>query len=162
MADARTDTASIVERIRPVAAGGAVVAVYFLGDTPVFVLGEEALLFCHEGEERRLAVHGGAILGSAGDGNRILTGGDDGKVVAIDGKGEPETIAPTTAKKAPTSICPSRPMLKMPALVVNDPPSPTRRIGAVVRNVATIRKMLKRRPRTSTVALPPCCPTRRA
>ena len=38
-------------------------------------------------------------------------------------QGEPEKIVPTTAKKAPTSICPSRPMLKMPALVVNDPPS---------------------------------------
>ena len=93
MSEARTDTASIVERIRPVAAGGAVVAVHFLGDDAVFVLGEEALLFWRDTEERRIAVHGGAILGVACDGARIVTGGDDGKVVATDRKGECETLA---------------------------------------------------------------------
>ena len=99
MSDARTDTASIVDRIRPIAAGGAVVAVHFLGDTPVFVLGEEALLFWHDGEERRVAVHGGAILGSAGDGSRIVTGGDDGEVVATDVKGEHDTLATDTKRR---------------------------------------------------------------
>ncbi|HUI96322.1 MAG TPA: WD40 repeat domain-containing protein [Xanthobacteraceae bacterium] len=98
MADVRTDTASIVDRIRPVAAGGAVVAAHFLDDAAVFVLGEETLLFWHEGEERRVAVHGGAILDSAGDGRRILTGGDDGRVIATDAKGETETLA-TDAKR---------------------------------------------------------------
>jgi WD40 repeat protein len=98
MSDTRTDTASIVERIRPVAAGGPVVAVHFLGDDAVFVLGEEALLFWHDGEEKRVAIHGGAILGSACDGTRIVTGGDDGKVVATDRKGESETLA-TDAKR---------------------------------------------------------------
>jgi len=98
MSDARTDTASIVERIRPVAAGGAVVAAHFLGDTAVFVLGEESLLFWRDGDERRVAAHGGGILGAASDGQRIVTGGDDGKVVATDQKGEPETIV-TDAKR---------------------------------------------------------------
>jgi len=98
MSDARADTASIVERIRPVAAGAAVVAVHFLGDAAVFVLGEETLLFVHDGEERRVAVHGGAILGSASDGRRVVTGGDDGKVVATDAKGASETVA-TDAKR---------------------------------------------------------------
>jgi WD40 repeat protein len=56
------------------------------------VLGEETLLFWRDTEERRVAVHGGAILGSACDGNRIVTGGDDGKVVAVGAKGEPETL----------------------------------------------------------------------
>ncbi len=93
MADVRTDTASIVDRIRPVAAGGAVVAAHFLDDKAVFVLGEETLVFWRDGEERRVAAHGGAILGSAGDGRRILTGGDDGKVIATDAKGETETLA---------------------------------------------------------------------
>ena len=63
MSDARTDTASIVERIRPVAAGGPVVAVHFLGDEAVFVLGEETLLFWRDAAERRVAVHAGGILG---------------------------------------------------------------------------------------------------
>src|SRR5215813_11414337 len=98
MSDARTYTASIVERIRPVAAGGAVVAIHFLGDEAVFVLGEETLLFWRDSEERRVAVHAGGILGAASDGERIVTGGDDGKVVATDRKGEPETIA-TDAKR---------------------------------------------------------------
>jgi WD40 repeat protein len=49
----------------------------------VFVLGEEALLFAaagHDGE--RASVHGWAILAAAGDGERIVTGGDDGTVMA--------------------------------------------------------------------------------
>jgi len=93
MSDVRADTASIVERIRRVAAGATVVAVHFLGDDAVFVLGEEALLFVRDGEDKRVAVHGGAILGSASDGKRIITGGDDGKVVATDAKGVSETVA---------------------------------------------------------------------
>jgi WD40 repeat protein len=98
MSDARTDTASITDRIRPVAAGGTVVAVHFLSDDAVFVLGEEALLFWREDEPRRVAVHAGAILGSACDGRRVVTGGDDGKVIATDIKGECETVA-TDAKR---------------------------------------------------------------
>jgi len=98
MSDAPTATPSIAERIQPVAAGGAVIAVYFLGDEAVFVLGEESLLFWRDGAERRVVVHGGGILGAASDGRRIVTGGDDGKVVAADAKGEPETIA-TDAKR---------------------------------------------------------------
>jgi len=99
MSEARTDTASITERIRPVAAGGAVVAAHFLGDEAVFVLGEETLLFWRDGAERRVAVHGGGILGAASDGKRIVTGGDDGKVVAVDAKGEPETLATDTKRR---------------------------------------------------------------
>jgi WD40 repeat protein len=98
MSDARTDTASIVERVRPVAAGGPVVAVHFLGDEAVFVLGEETLLFWRDTGERRVAVHGGGILSAASDGERIVTGGDDGKVVATDQNGAPETLA-TDAKR---------------------------------------------------------------
>ena len=52
---------------------------------------------------------------------------------ATPNEGGPVQIEPMTAKKAPTSIWPSRPMLKMPALVVNEPPSATSRIGVVVR-----------------------------
>jgi len=98
MSDVRTDTASITDRVRPVAAGGAVVAAHFLGDVPVFVLGEETLLFWRDGEEQRVAAHGGGILASAGDGARIVTGGDDGKVVTTNAAGESETLA-TDAKR---------------------------------------------------------------
>jgi WD40 repeat protein len=94
MTDTRADTPSIVERTRPVKAGAPVVAAHFLGDAAVFVLGEEALLFVgKDGAERRVPVHGGAILAAASDGDRIITGGDDGKVVATDAQGESTVLA---------------------------------------------------------------------
>ena len=42
---------------------------------------------------RRIAVHAGAILTAAADGERVISGGDDGKVVATDAKGETRTLA---------------------------------------------------------------------
>ena len=85
MTDTRSDTVSVVERTHAVAAGGSVFATHFLGRTAVFVLGEEALLFAEpRGDMRRMAVHGGAILATAADGARIVSGGDDGKVVTTD------------------------------------------------------------------------------
>src|SRR5215470_13564666 len=92
--DVRTDTASIVERTRPVPLGGAVVAAFFLGDTPIFVLSEETLAFAPAEQEPRLvSVHGGAILAAVADDGRIVTGGDDGKVVATDATGTTTTVA---------------------------------------------------------------------
>ncbi len=85
MSDTRTSTASVVERTRAVAAGGAIVGAHFLGRTAVFVLGEEALAFAEpDGELRRMHVHDGVILAAASDGARVVTGGDDGKVVTTD------------------------------------------------------------------------------
>jgi WD40 repeat protein len=85
MTDSRAETVSVVERTRAVAAGGAIIAAHFLRRTAVFVLGEEALLLAEpNGETRRMAVHGGAILAAACDGERIVSGGDDGKVVTTD------------------------------------------------------------------------------
>jgi WD40 repeat protein len=85
MSDTRSDIVSVVERTRLVAAGGAVVAVHFLRRTAVFVLSEEALVFAEpDGETRKMAIHGGAILATAADGERIVSGGDDGKVVTTD------------------------------------------------------------------------------
>lgn len=90
----RPATASIASRTRFVRAGAAIVGAHFLNETAVFVLGEEAaILVPKEGEERRVALHGGAILASAGDGQRIATGGDDGKVALIEGDGAPKTVA---------------------------------------------------------------------
>ena len=91
-----SDTApmpSLADRVRPIAAGTPVVGVHFLGKTPVFVLGEEALLFAPEEGERRVAVHEGAILASAADGARLVTAGDDGRLVATDAQGEHRILA---------------------------------------------------------------------
>jgi WD40 repeat protein len=99
MTDIRTDTPSVVQHTRPVKAGAPVVAAHFLGDSAVFVLGEEALLLVgKDGAEQRVPVHGGAILAAASDGDRIITGGDDGKVVSTGPDGESEVIA-TDAKR---------------------------------------------------------------
>ena len=97
--DHADQAASVAERARLFAAGAPVVAAYFLGDVPVFVLGEEALLFVpRDGEPERVAVHGGGILAAASDGERILTGGDDGKVVATRADRSHEVVA-TDAKR---------------------------------------------------------------
>jgi len=99
MSDARTETVSVVERTHAVAAEGSVIAAYFLDSTAAFALGEDAIvLAAPEGEPRRVAVHGGAILSTAADAARVVTGGDDGEVRATDAKGETRTLA-TDAKR---------------------------------------------------------------
>jgi len=94
MADKGGDTPSVVERTRPIAAGGGIVGAHFLGPTAAFVLGDEAIvLAAWDGSTRRVAAHGGAILASAADGARIVSGGDDGKVAATDANGETRLLA---------------------------------------------------------------------
>lgn len=87
------DTPSVVDRTRKVDVGGQVFATHFIGDAAVFVLGEETLVFVDEDSTRRVDVHGGAILDSASDGKRVVTAGDDGKVVATDITGTSQTLA---------------------------------------------------------------------
>ena len=98
-----TDTSprhpSLADRVRPIEAGGAIVGVHFLGKTPVFVLGEEALLFAARDGERRVAIHAGGILASASDGMRIVTGGDDGNLIATDANGEHRDLATDDKKR---------------------------------------------------------------
>ncbi len=93
MSDTSVPLPSFAGRVRPIAADAPVVGVHFLGATPVFVLGEEALLFAGEGGEKRVAIHAGGILASAADGKRIVTGGDDGHVVATEQSGEHRILA---------------------------------------------------------------------
>jgi WD40 repeat protein len=85
---------SVIERTRPVAAGAAVIGVHFLRKVAAFVLAEEALLLAPaDAAEARVALHDGGILTTAGDGARIVTGGDDGKVMAVDARGQANVIA---------------------------------------------------------------------
>jgi WD40 repeat protein len=99
MSDSTASLPSLADRVRGLDAGGTVAGVHFLKSTPVFVLGEEALLFADESGERRVKIHGGAILISASDGARIVTGGDDGTVVATGDKGEHRVIASEDKKR---------------------------------------------------------------
>jgi WD40 repeat protein len=94
MADQRSDLPSIVDKTRAVNAGAPVVGVHILDDRAVFVTGEESLLFVSsDGSEQHVAAHAGGILASAGDGERVITGGDDGKVVVTDAKGDIRVVA---------------------------------------------------------------------
>src|SRR4051812_13861389 len=89
VSDTQNSIPSIADRVKPVTAGAPVVSVHFLKDRAVLVLGEEALLFvAADGSEQRVQVHSGGILSAESDGTRIVTGGDDGKVVATDANGE--------------------------------------------------------------------------
>jgi WD40 repeat protein len=99
VSDTRTDVASIVERIQPVTVDAAVTAIHFLGLDAAFVLGEESVLIAGAAGERRVNAHKGAILCSAGDGARIVTGGDDGSIGLVDGSGEARTIAADAKKR---------------------------------------------------------------
>jgi WD40 repeat protein len=93
MSERRPNTPSVADRTHPVAAGGSVIAVHFLGDTAAFVLAEEAAtLSAADGASRRIPLHDGGILSSVGDNTRIVTGGDDGKVIATDRTGATRTV----------------------------------------------------------------------
>jgi WD40 repeat protein len=98
VSDTQVPIPSLADRARPVSAGAPVVGVHFFGATPVFVLGEEALLFAGEGE-RRVGIHAGAILASASDVARIVTGGDDGTLVETGGDGEHRVLAVDDKKR---------------------------------------------------------------
>ena len=89
---------SLADRVRPIDADATIVGVHFFGATPVFVLGEEHLLFAGE-EEKRVAVHGGGILVSAADSKRVVTGGDDGRLAATDTNGEHKELAADGKKR---------------------------------------------------------------
>ena len=99
MSSEQLTIASMTERVKPVAVGAPVAAVHFLGDRAAFVCAEEKIALAGaNGDIAHTDVHGGAILCSASDGKQIVTGGDDGKVVALDAKGEPSVLA-TDAKR---------------------------------------------------------------
>jgi len=84
----------VVARTRAIDAGAPVVAVYFLGRTAAFVLGEEAVVLVRDkGDEQRLLIHAGGILSAASDGVWVITGGDDGKVFVTGEKGDSKLVA---------------------------------------------------------------------
>ena len=90
---------SVTDKVRTVALGMSVISVHFLGDRAAFVGAEENVaLVDAAGEISKVAVHGGGILCVAADGARLVMGGDDGKLVALDKNGETALLA-TDAKR---------------------------------------------------------------
>jgi WD40 repeat protein len=86
--------ASVTDRVRPLALRMPVIAVHFLGDHAAFVGAEENVALVNAADEiSNVTVHGGGILCAVSDGARLVMGGDDGKLVALDKKGEVTLLA---------------------------------------------------------------------
>ena len=96
----RPSIVSLTDRVNPVAIGMPVTSVHFLGDRAAFVGAEEKRVAGRRRKARfrKVEVHGGGILCAASDGKRLVMGGDDGKVVALDAKGKVTQLA-TDAKR---------------------------------------------------------------
>src|SRR5713226_5772870 len=85
---------SVTHLVRPLAIGMPVTSVHFLGDRAAFVGAEESVALVSTSDEvSRISVHGGGILCAACDGARLVMGGDDGKLVALDAKANVELLA---------------------------------------------------------------------
>ncbi|MFT0861517.1 WD40 repeat domain-containing protein [Ancylobacter sp. G4_0304] len=88
---AASTPSSLTSKLRPFDFGGAVAGIRFLGASAAFVLGQGDIVLAGEGETR-VTAHGGSVLSVSGDARRVLTGGDDGRVVATRGDGSVETL----------------------------------------------------------------------
>ena len=91
---------SVTDQVRPIAIGAPVTSVHFLGDNAAFVGAEENVFVAsEEGELSTVTVHGGGILCAVSDGARVVTGGDDGKVVSLDARGEVRVLATDSKRR---------------------------------------------------------------
>src|ERR1700719_2136154 len=90
---------SVTDKVRRLSIGMPVIAVHFLGEDAAFVGAEENVAVVNaQGEISQVAVHSGGILCVASDGQRIVMGGDDGKLAALDKKSGVALLA-TDAKR---------------------------------------------------------------
>jgi WD40 repeat protein len=89
-------SAEVYTNGRRLALGASATAVHWIGEEALFALGDGAVFAAaREGETRRIQVHDGAILCAAEhpDRQRLITGGDDGRLRAVAPSGETETLA---------------------------------------------------------------------
>jgi len=90
---------SLAERVVSFDAGAHVVAVAFLDNAPALALSDGAVLIGSLDAQKRLVVHpDAAMLTAISDGKTLLTGGDDGRVVAVRGDGSFEEIGDEKGK----------------------------------------------------------------
>jgi WD40 repeat protein len=87
-------TASLTSHVAPVEAGSHAVAAHWLGTVACLALADGEIALVREGELSRVAAHpDGAVLAAAGDANRFVTGGDDGRVVETRADGTSREVA---------------------------------------------------------------------
>jgi WD40 repeat protein len=87
-------SASLTQHVQAIDAGAHIVAAAFLGGAPALALAEGVVLIGELDDQKRIAVHpDAAILMAVTDGETFLTGGDEGRVVALRADGEAHQIA---------------------------------------------------------------------
>ncbi|GJE17745.1 WD40 repeat domain-containing protein [Methylobacterium marchantiae] len=87
---------SLLDHVVPVEAGAHVSGAVWLKETLALALGDGAVLLVGPETTRRVEAHPDAgILVASGDGKRIVTGGDDGRIVATAANGDPTEVAAT-------------------------------------------------------------------
>ncbi|HEY5797804.1 MAG TPA: WD40 repeat domain-containing protein [Bosea sp. (in: a-proteobacteria)] len=91
--DTITKPVSLREHVVPVEAGEHVVGAQWLKATLALALADGRVLRWTDGAQDSVEAHAGGILCASGDGERLITGGDDGRVVATSAHGEPVEIA---------------------------------------------------------------------
>ncbi|MGB6326361.1 MAG: WD40 repeat domain-containing protein [Methylocella sp.] len=91
--------ASLTAHVTPLDAGAPVAAAGFLGPIAALSLEDGTVLLATPEAERRIAAHPGAsILVAVAAGDKFITGGDDGRVVAISQDGGVQEIADEKGK----------------------------------------------------------------
>lgn len=85
---------SLTQLVSPIQVGAGVVGAGFLARVPVLALADGGVVLAEAGAEKRIAAHAdAAILVAAFDMRRLVTGGDDGLLIATDASGKVETLA---------------------------------------------------------------------
>ena len=87
-------TSSLTANVAPLDAGAPVTAAAFIGAAPALALGDGCVFLAATGAEKRIAAHpDAAILVASAAGQRLVTGGDDGRVALITEDGAIQELA---------------------------------------------------------------------
>ena len=99
MTESETAASSLAQHIVPLDAGAYVVAAAFLDGAPALALADGVVLIGDPKEQKRVVAHpDAAIMTAVSDGKTLLTGGDDGRVVAVKADGGLDEIADEKGK----------------------------------------------------------------
>ena len=87
---------SLTQNVAAIDAGAHVTGIGWLQGTAAFGLGDGSVLLAKNGETHRVEAHPGAgLLVASSDGERFVTGGDDGRVAVTGPDGSTTTLAET-------------------------------------------------------------------